>query len=68
MNKPVKILVVEDDNDINKMLCELLSQNEYSPCRCILWNGSAHALDQWRLSSGSAGFNASWQIRRPCPV
>lgn len=31
MNKPVKILVVEDDNDINKMLCELLSQNEYSP-------------------------------------
>lgn len=29
MGKPVKILVVEDDNDINKMLCELLKQNEY---------------------------------------
>lgn len=28
-NKMKKILIVEDDNDINQMLCELLSQNGY---------------------------------------
>lgn len=26
-----KILVVEDDTDINNMLCELLMQNNYDP-------------------------------------
>jgi len=29
VSKSVKILVVEDDNDINHMLCELLEQNDY---------------------------------------
>lgn len=30
MNKDIKILVVEDNNDINKLLCDMLTQSEYS--------------------------------------
>lgn len=31
MSKPKNILVVEDDDDINNMLCDLLRQNSYNP-------------------------------------
>lgn len=30
MNKDIKILVVEDNNDINKSLCDMLTQSQYS--------------------------------------
>ncbi len=31
MEKQIKILVVEDDNDINKLLCDIIRNSDYIP-------------------------------------
>ena len=46
MEESVKILVVEDDNDINKMICELLDQNGYSPVSAFSGTEALMHLDK----------------------
>src|SRR5690554_7096929 len=31
MSKPINVLVVEDDNDINQLLCKIIQQSNYTP-------------------------------------
>ena len=40
----IKILVVEDDNDLNRTMCSFLSQNGYEAQGCLLANDAYNAM------------------------
>jgi len=71
VEKNIKILVVEDDNDINKMICELLDQNGYSPVSAFsgtealmhLDNGGFHLVLLDLMLPGKSGDLVLSEIR-----